>query len=37
MLYNGSKDCIIPVTQKKLMKLAINMNISHEPISAGVR
>jgi hypothetical protein len=36
-LYNGNSDCIMPVTQKKLRKLAININISHDPISAGVR
>ena len=34
--YNGSSDWIIPVTQKKLSRVEIKRNVSHEPISARV-
>lgn len=37
LLYIGSKDCMIPVTQKKLMMLAINRKTSYTPISAVER
>ncbi len=33
-LYKGKSDWIIPVTQKKLIRLEIKRNVSHEPISA---
>ena len=32
--YKGSSDCIIPVTQKNVKKLLMNMNISHCPMSS---
>jgi len=35
--YKGNKDCMIPVTQKKVNIPAMNINISHCPISARVR
>ena len=35
--YNGSRDCIIPVTQKKVIRPAMNINISNWPISGLVR
>jgi hypothetical protein len=35
--YRGRSDWIIPVTQKKVISPAMNMNISHWPISALVR
>ena len=35
--YRGSNDWIIPVTQKKVINPAMNMNISHSPISALVK
>lgn len=34
LLYKGNNDWIIPVTQKKLMKLAIKRNTSYRPISS---
>jgi len=34
LLYRGRNDCTRPVTQKKLRKLAIKLNISKIPISS---